>query len=60
VNPVDFSLNLGFSFNVKENLTLDLRYNRGFSKVYEFDGELRDVDDEDYNSVIQLGASYSF
>ena len=62
VNPVDFSLNLGFSFNVRGNLSLDLRYNRGFSKVYQFDGELLDVGDEDkdYNSVIQLGASYSF
>ena len=57
VNPVDFSLNLGFSFYVREDLALDLRYNRGFSKVYEFEN---DVDDEDYNSVIQLGASFSF
>jgi hypothetical protein len=60
VNAVDFSLNLGFSFNVRKNLALDLRYNRGFSKVYEFEGDIEDLEDEDYNSVIQLGASYSF
>lgn len=60
MNAVDFSLNLGLSFNVRKNLALDLRYNRGFSKVYEFEGEIDDVDDEDYNSVIQLGVSYTF
>tara|TARA_R110001583_G_scaffold11547_2_gene51972 strand:+ start:21169 stop:21756 length:588 start_codon:yes stop_codon:yes gene_type:complete len=53
MNTVDFSLNLGFSFNVSEDLALDLRYNRGFTKLLEDGGKA-------YNSVIQLGASYSF
>lgn len=57
VNPVDFSLNLGLSFKLREDLALELRYNRGFSKVYEFKTDLKD---EDYNSVIQIGASYTF
>jgi hypothetical protein len=60
VNPVDFSLNLGLSFKLREDLALELRYNRGFSKVYEFKTDLIDEYDEDYNSVIQLGAAYTF
>lgn len=59
VNDVDYSLNLGLSFNVRENLALDLRYNRGLSKVYEFENDPAPYD-KDYNSVIQLGASYTF
>ena len=53
MNSVDFSLNIGFSFNVNEDFALDLRYNRGLTKLIEDGGKA-------YNSVIQLGASYSF
>jgi len=50
----DFSLNFGLSFDVSDNMSLDVRYNRGLSK-------LDDVDDSKaYNSGFQLGASYSF
>jgi len=52
-NGVDFSLNFGLSFVVSDNMSLDVRYNRGLSKIVEDGGKA-------YNSVIQLGASYSF
>jgi len=53
----DFSLNIGFSVDISENLALDLRYNRGLSKVMD----MKDMGDvKSYNSVFQLGASYSF
>ncbi|WP_372645764.1 porin family protein [Ancylomarina sp.] len=56
-NDFDFSLNIGFSVDISELLALDFRYNRGLSKVPD-----SDVIDggKAYNSVIQLGASYSF
>jgi len=53
MNAVDFSLNLGFSFNVNYDLVIDLRYNRSLTKLFK-DGS------KAYNSLIQLGASYSF
>jgi len=53
-DTVDFSLNLGFSFVVSDNMSLDVRYNRGMSKIID-EGNIKA-----YNSVIQLGASYSF
>ena len=52
-NGVDFGLNFGLSFVVSDNMSLDVRYNRGLSKIFEEGGK-------SYNSVIQLGASYSF
>jgi len=56
INNVDFSLNFGLTFDISDNMSLDIRYNRGLSKVLDLD----DMDIEAYNSVIQLGASYSF
>lgn len=53
-NSVDFSLNLGLSFNVSDNMTLDVRYNRGLSKLAD------EGDAKVYNSGFQFGASYSF
>lgn len=53
INSVDFSLNFGLSFNLNEDFALDVRYNRGLTKLVEDGGKA-------YNSVIQLGASYSF
>ncbi len=52
----DFSLNLGLSFVISNNMALDIRYNRGLSKLIEFEG----VKAKAYNSTIQLGAAYSF
>ncbi|MDE5424362.1 PorT family protein [Ancylomarina sp. DW003] len=53
MNKVDFGLNFGLSFNVSEEFALDLRYNRGFTKILEDGGKA-------FNSVIQLGAAYTF
>jgi len=52
-HSVDFSMNLGLSFNINENFALDVRYNRGFTKIM-------DGGDKAYNSVFQLGAAYTF
>lgn len=51
---VDFSLNIGFSFVVSDNMSLDVRYNRGISKIMD-EGNIKA-----YNSGFQLGASYTF
>ena len=53
-DSVDFSLNIGFSFVVGDNMSLDVRYNRGLSNIID-GGDIKA-----YNSVFQLGASYSF
>ena len=56
-NKFDLSLNLGFSFNVSDNIALDIRYNRGLSKVLD----VKEIGDQKaYNSGFQLGLSYSF
>lgn len=56
-NNFDFSFNIGFSVDVNENFAIDLRYNRGLSKVLDIEG----MDDiKSYNSMIQLGAAYTF
>jgi len=56
INNIDFSLNLGFSIVVSDNMSLDLRYNKGLSKVLDFDDE----DIKAYNSSFQVGVSYLF
>jgi len=53
-SSVGFSLNLGLSFNVSDNMTLDVRYNRGLSKLGD------EGDAKMYNSVFQFGAAYTF
>ena len=53
MNAVDFSLNLGFSFKVNYALAIDLRYNRSLTKILKDGGKA-------YNSLIQLGAAYTF
>ena len=57
INSFEFSLNLGLSFNVSDNLSLDVRYNRGLSNIFDNDG---DEDIKAYNSGFQLGAAYTF
>lgn len=56
INSVDFSLNFGLSFEVSDNMSLDIRYNRGLSKVMDMEG----MDIKAFNSGFQLGASYTF
>lgn len=56
MNDIDFSIILGLSFNVSDNMSLDVRYNRGLSNIYNYE----DGDYKAYSSVFQLGASYSF
>ena len=58
MTSVDFSLNLGLSFNVSNNMSLDIRYNRGLSNIIDDDEEDGDV--KAFNSGFQLGVSYSF
>jgi opacity protein-like surface antigen len=57
INNVDFSLNLGLSFDVSDNMSLDIRYNRGLSNIID---DEEDGDAKAFNSGFQLGASYSF
>jgi len=53
MNAIDFSLNLGFSFEVNYNLAIDIRYNRSLTKLFKDGNKV-------YNELIQLGASYTF
>jgi len=54
MNSVDFSFNLGLSYDVSDNMSLDVRYNRGLSKLGD------EGDAKMYNSGFQFGAAYTF
>jgi len=56
ISDLDLSINFGLSFDVSDNMSLDIRYNRGLSKVMDVEG----VDFKAYNSGFQLGAAYTF
>ncbi len=56
MNSFDFGLNFGICVNVSQHIAIDLRYNKGLRKMMKFQGTNISV----YNSVMQLGASYSF
>jgi len=53
-NKVDFNLNFGISFVGNDDMSFDIRYNRGLSKLDEI------YDLKVYNSTFQFGVAYSF
>ncbi len=59
IQTVDFGVNIGAGYEMKNGLNFGLRYGRGLTSVYDLEDENGDKA-KVFNSVISLGVGYTF